>query len=147
MFSVCGLFFFGGLVAFVWLVCSLFRQDVFRTPARVIGWMSVFAVPPLAVVLVSADCATAVRVYLCEDQLRDYAEQSDGHRPTRGQPDRVGLFAVYSLERVDDGLALLTVDEGLIRGGLIYAPHRPPHRGLSPIRHLNGPWYRYVVPD
>jgi hypothetical protein len=93
-------------------------------------------------------------VWLCEDELRAYAEHSDGSSPD--SPHRVGLYTVHRVDRYAGVVDLMTRHDGFDEGGITYAPNGLPPKTTNTVsddfrsggyRHLYGPWYRRVVRD
>lgn len=138
------LFFNGGLVGLMWVTYSAAVPGVFRSPRTRWAWMSVPAIGLAGVLLASTHRDLAVRVWLCESTLTEYAES------IRRTPDaarrieyrRVGLFEVQGTTADENEVLLYTAGSGFMdSAGLVYRPDgsRPQH--TRRVEHLYGPWW------
>ena len=123
-----------------------------------VPWLSVPCLLVLGAVVYGSQWPMAVRVWLCEDELRAYAERSPPSEPSVEAPDRIGLYVIHGTDRYAGVTDLMTRHDGFEVGGITYAPNGlpPRHRTNSAVddddrpggyRHLYGPWYRRVIRD
>ena len=145
----------------VGLACLWVFVGIAIAPPRRIAfglWASVPLALVFGAVLYGSEWPVKVRVWLCEAELRDYAERDTTEPPSITSPQRVGLYTVYSVDRYAGVVDLMTRHDGFDRGGITYAPHGLPRRTTNPFliddddrpggyRHLYGPWYRRVIRD
>lgn len=145
---------FGFPTAVAWIIYSIAWPGVFRAWWRGLVWLTVPAIPFFASVGFSTGWPMAVRVWLCEEEVREYAESvpasPDDAFPRFDRPERVGTFDVYSADELHGVMMLTTGYEWFDSGGIIYAPDGLPgeRTGLPlKVRHLYGPWYRFIIHD
>jgi hypothetical protein len=141
------LFLPGCLLSLCWLEYSALVPAVFRDRRGRYFWLSVPALMLLLLTLEWTNLGLACRVWMCERELRQYAEAVVAgveEPPQRGQGKWVGLFFVSRTDSYD------TKDVNLITGrwflesyGITYWPDGAPHGSGDEYQHLYGPWYRY----
>jgi hypothetical protein len=147
--AVVMLFMLGGIVAISWVGYSCAVPGVFCAPRVRWLWSSVPAVPVVAVLLCCTHHDLAVRVWLCDSELREYAE------PVRRNPDsasyisqNVGLFRVRKTTADEKQVMLHTSDGFMTSSGIVYRPDGTPPEyrdrlGSCRFEHLYGPWWRF----
>jgi hypothetical protein len=141
------LLFTGPVIGLAWVGYSAVFPGVLRTSRLRWAWWSVPAAGVFPVVLSATGFGLVARVWLCEAELREFANAvREGRAEVRtgDPPRRVGLFWVYDASGTVDTAYLITARGFIDRYGLAYRP------GLAPTddsrhdyRHLFGPWYHY----
>jgi hypothetical protein len=135
----------GAVVGVAWAACP------FAAPAGLgaRGWRWAWRSVPagvLGVVLLGATgWGFLARVWLCEGELRAYAEALQRGQAD-GRPRRVGLFQVWHAEGDPTEARIITVSSLFDRSGLAFRRARP-DRADQRYRHLFGPWHWYRAPD
>jgi hypothetical protein len=137
------LFLMGMLIGLIWTAYSIAVPAVFRNSRLRWLWLSVPAIGLLGVLLAATHRDLAIRVWLCESQLRDYAEsfRRNPNAAQRFDHRWVGLFEVDGVSADGDQVMLYTARSGwLDSAGIVYRPD-----GAQPsfgrCEHLFGPWW------
>jgi hypothetical protein len=135
------LFWSGLLMGFVWVGYSFAVPGVFRTARVRWLWLSVPAIGFGSLVLSFTHRDLAMRVWLCDSELREYAESVRQNPEAGRQPRRVGLFEVRSAGADENQVYLHTASGFMHSAGIMYRPDGgpPEHRRRS--KHLYGPWW------
>jgi len=135
---------FGFALGLFWLTMTA------EKPARCLSpkgkwWLSILCVGLLALTVAVTNWGLALRVMLCEAELRAAVDEVNGNRPGfDSTKQRVSLFYISGLDRGDGRVYFRMNNEGLDFTGIAYVP--PGTEGLSSRRHLThlyGPWYRW----
>ncbi len=138
------------LLGIVWSIQSLhayFRRRQRPRPNRV--WWCAPAVFVLGFALGTTHLDLAVRVWLCETELQDFAAaRTEARSAQAGMPQWVGLFRVEGVFIIDSDTHFRTGFGFFSDYGIAYRPHGGPGEVFSLNRvvryvHLFGSWYRY----
>lgn len=132
-------------ITYGWVVLSVRFSSVFRS-LRVIPWLSVPAAWLLIILLSVTNYGLTLRVWLCADELRTFAESSraDQQNVSAMSPGRtVGLFHVHSSDSTGSEVILITSRGAFNSYGIAYWPDQIPIGSGDEYQHLYGPWYRY----
>jgi hypothetical protein len=137
------------VVGIGWCWISFTSPSIFSTKRLRWVWT---AVPVLWIVVISlgsTDYGLAIRVWLCEDELRAFAEsaRTDWERNgVKAPPDsQVGLFHVQRTFGYGSEVNMITT-RGLLpmkSFGITYCPGPGGAQVVGRYRHLYGPWYTF----
>jgi hypothetical protein len=143
-------------LACLWTLINIATAAPSRTEYGL--WLSVPFALVFGAVVYGSEWPVKVRVWLCEAELRGYAERDTAEPPSIASPHRVGLYTVHAVDRYAGVVDLMTRHDVFDVGGITYAPNGIPRRPANPsviddddrpggYRHLYGPWYRRVIRD
>jgi hypothetical protein len=133
----------GLIIGVIWCRHTLTLRNV------KIGWTRwLWALIPVAwvtvLVLGATNCGLAFRVWLCEDELRNFVEvvkSKDESVHVGSRPKSVGTFRVQVMCSIDSEVNLRTARAFFGSYGISYWSNGAPlGHGY---RHLYGPWYCY----
>ncbi len=134
----------GLLIGLVWVVYSCAVPGVFRAPRVRWLWAAVPVIGLGSLLLTFTHRDLAVRVWLCETELRQHAEAARQNPDApRASSQRVGLFEVSSVNADDKQVFIHTASDFMDSAGIVYRPEGSPspegwrHR----YEHLYGPWW------
>ena len=138
------LLFGGGSTGLVWGVYSFAAPDVFRVPRVRWMWLSVPVIGVSGFLLGLTHRDLALRVWLCNSELREYAEAArQNPEVPQGLHRLVGLFKVGYTSADEKQVMLYTAGAGFMdSAGIVYRPdgQRPDHHRCR-YEHLYGPWW------
>ena len=143
-------------LACLWALLNITTSVPHRTARSL--WLSVPFALGFGAVVYGSEWPVSFRVWLCEAELREYAEREAAERPSVESPHRVGLYTVHEVDRYSGVVDLMTRHDGFDKGGITYAPNGLPPRPTNnsvidddyrtgSYRHMCGPWYRRVIRD
>ena len=134
----------GFLVGILWIQRSPFHPDVPPSWRAVGVWVLVPTALIAVLVLSATNYGLALRVRLCEDELRTFAESARDEDVGAHGPHgcRVGAFYVHRTYGFGPEVRMITALGMNDRYGIMYWPGDTPPTGCEYL-HLYGPWYRY----
>jgi hypothetical protein len=131
----------GLLIAPCWIAWRDFTSWRFT-----FAWASVPLLAACVVALSVTHLGLIVRIRLCEDELRAFAEAARAGKEGTGANGphdcRVGLFHIERTSGFGTDVSMVTARTFGDSWGITYWPEKPPEQGTSRV-HLFGPWYRY----
>jgi hypothetical protein len=132
----------GGLaLGLGWIVGTSIGPDLLRRFA----WLSVPASGLLGCTLLLTGWGMALRLALCEDDLRARAESALAAWAPESTPSQVGLFEVKQIWTYNGGVYLVTGSCWMDENGIAYFPSgAPPAQSKTSYRRLFGPWYKFT---
>lgn len=155
-FGPCAMIVIGLVIGVSWAWASLLWLGSPYTRRGLLIWFTVPAAPVVAYTEARTAWPMAVRVWLCESELRGHTDRRridpfEHVTDRRPEPQCVGLFVVEEISRLDHGAVMFTTGRWCFApSGLVYIPEDVPdelHYKPSPLTHLYGPWYRCAVRD
>jgi hypothetical protein len=152
--TILGLFFLallGFCTAVAWFSYSVACFRSLKPWRRAAVWLAVPALGLVGVVGFPTGWPMAIRVWLCEQSLNEYAITANPDEQPRYQEvrvDRVGLFTVQHVDKSEGSVLLTTSSTFVSLGGVAYAPDGVPASSPMTVNftHLYGPWYRFEIP-
>jgi hypothetical protein len=150
---IAALLFYAAVIGLVWLLYSLCVPGVFLTSRVRWLWLSIPIIGLGMLFLGRTDVPLTARVWLCDAELREYAESARRDPQLARAHGRVGLFRVAGTAADEKQVLLFTGSGFLALTGIAYRPDgAPPEyrdglRRLGPSRHLYGPWWWFLVFD
>ena len=141
----------GVVIAFGWLLVSWLRVEVWQGKRSCV-WIALPVVGVIAVVVSETSAPLTARLWLCEGDMRTYAENAEPTQEFTKSPRKVGLFSTARVRRQGQTVLLQTCHDSFNEVGVAYSPNNPPNYSprtgvWASFTHLYGPWYRYEFPD
>ncbi len=137
------LLFSGVLIGLAWVVYSCAYYVAFRALFIRWWWLSVPALGFLAIALATTHRDLAVRVWLCDSTMTEYAEEArrdpESVRGVFGR--RIGLFNVSHTSADENQVLFFTASAYLDSAGVAYRPNGLPPEYVHRSEHLYGPWW------
>ncbi len=136
----------GGVIGFAWLGYSVAVPGVLRTSRVRWLWLSVPGIGLTSFALCFTHHDLAARVWVCDSELRGYAEAArQNPKGVSRVPRPVGSFHVRETVAYEKQVMLHTASGFLTSSGIAYRPDGAMPEGARPLtfrcEHLYGPWW------
>jgi hypothetical protein len=131
----------GLMIGLVWLAYSTVIPAVFKTPRVRWLWWSVPVIGVGGLLLSMTHRDLAARVWLCESELREYAEAIRQNPQAPRESHRVGLVVVRFASADENQVFLYTAHGFMDSAGIVYRPDGNPPEHAHRHQHLYGPWW------
>lgn len=109
--------------------------------------LSILPAALLLIVVGGTNFGLTCRVWLCEHELREFAESVRSRKTVAslsGPGKQVGLFFVRGTGGFGTEVNIMTTRCFFQSYGITYWPDGAPNRSAEEYQHLYGPWYRYT---
>lgn len=129
-----------------WIICSFRKQaQRYSRPSKLL-WFAIPIITLLPLALSTTNYGLAFRLWLCEDEIREFAESARSGNESISPVSAgraVGLFHICWTTANGSEMTLITT-RGLYENcGISYWPEGLPNGSGDEYQHLFGPWYRF----